>query len=549
LTASIDSPLHARCKRVTFAQERKIAPLYWESDVSADNLATFDEFIRHWAQQRPTTTALREGDAAQSYAELEEASARICGGLAALGLNKGDRVAWLGKNSALYFTLFFAAARMGVVMVPVGWRLASPEWAYIINDTGAQIVFLGDGFDDAPTALAGQVPGVRNMMTAAATRAWIAASPRGDFVGAGPNDAVLQLYTSGTTGNPKGVVLSNMNLFGLRRLAADAQLPYQQWDDDEALLVAMPCAHIGGTGLGVMALSAGLPGVILPEFTPDGVFDAVEKGGVTRFFIVPAALHMLLLHPRCAKVDFSRLKYVIYGAAPIPLELLRQAVKIFGAQFMQAYGMTETTGTICMLPPEDHDPNGNMRMRSAGKPLPGVELKIIGDGGEPLGVGTVGEVWTRSSNNMIGYWNLPDATRTTMTDDGWIATGDAGYLDEDGYLYIHDRVKDMIITGGENVYPAEVESAIYGHPDVQEVAVIGVPDAKWGEAVKAFCVPKPGATIDPDSVISWAREKVAGFKVPKTVDVIDALPRNPSGKILRKDLRAPYWEGMERQVN
>ena len=517
--------------------------------MSADNLSTFDEFIRHWAAERPATIALREGERMQSYADLEDNSARICGGLAALGLGKGNRVAYLGKNSELYFPLFFAAARMGVVMVPVGWRLAPPEWAYIVNDTGAQILFLGDGFDDAPTALAGQVPGVQHMMTADATRAWIASSPRGEFEGAGPDDAVLQLYTSGTTGNPKGAVLSNLNLFGLRRVVADAQLPYQQWDDDEAVLVAMPCAHIGGTGLGVMALSAGLPGVILPEFTPDAVFDAVEKGGVTRFFIVPAALHMLLMHPRCRTVDYSRLKYVIYGAAPIPLELLREAVQVFGAQFMQAYGMTETTGTICMLPPEDHDPNGNPRMRSAGKPLPGVELKIVGDGGEALGVGEVGEVWTRSSNNMLGYWNLPDATKRTMTDDGWIATGDAGYLDADGYLYIHDRVKDMIITGGENVYPAEVESAIFGHPQVQEVAVIGVPDPKWGEAVKAVCVPKPGVTIDPDSVISWAREKVAGFKVPKSVDVIDALPRNPSGKILRKDLRAPYWEGMERQVN
>ena len=517
--------------------------------MTADDLATFDDFICHWARERPDTVALREGDDVLTYAALEAASARICGGLAALGLGKGDRVAWLGKNSALYFTLFFAAARMGVVMVPVGWRLAPPEWAYIINDTGAQIVFLGDGFDDAPAALAAQVPGVARMMTAAETRAWIAASPRGNFVPAGRDDAVLQLYTSGTTGNPKGAVLSNWNLFGLRRVVADAELAYQQWDDDEAVLVAMPCAHIGGTGLGVMALSAGLPGVVLPEFTPDGVFDAVEKGGVTRFFIVPAALHMLLLHPRCATVDYSRLKYVIYGAAPIPLELLRQAVQMFGAQFMQAYGMTETTGTICMLPPEDHDPNGNPRMRSAGKPLPGVELKIVGDGGAILGTGEVGEVWTRSSNNMIGYWNLPDATRRTMTDDGWIATGDAGYLDADGYLYIHDRVKDMIITGGENVYPAEVESAIYGHPHVQEVAVIGVPDAKWGEAVKAVCVPKPGTSIDPDSVIGWAREKVAGFKVPKSVDVIEALPRNASGKILRRELRAPYWEGMDRQVN
>jgi acyl-CoA synthetase (AMP-forming)/AMP-acid ligase II len=288
---------------------------------------------------------------------------------------------------------------------------------------------------------------------------------------------------------------------------------------------------------------------VISEFTPGAVFDAVELGGVTRFFMVPAALHLLLLHPRCKTVDFSRLKYIIYGASPIPLDLLRECISMFGAQFLQAYGMTETTGTIVMLPPEDHDPNGNVRMRSAGKALPGVELKIVDADGSEMPVGEVGELITRSSNNMAGYWNLPEASAKTITPDGWVYTGDAGYLDADGYLFIHDRVKDMIITGGENVYPAEVESAIYGHPAVQEVAVIGVPDEKWGEAVKAVCVPKAGTTIDEADVIAWARTKIAGFKVPKSVDVIDALPRNPSGKILRKDLRAPYWAGRERQVN
>ncbi|MEY4953207.1 MAG: hypothetical protein RL299_1631, partial [Pseudomonadota bacterium] len=202
-----------------------------------------------------------------------------------------------------------------------------------------------------------------------------------------------------------------------------------------------------------------------------------------------------------------------------------------------------------VLPPEDHCVEGNQRMRSAGKPLPGVEVVIRGRDGQILPQGEIGEIVTRSSSNMLGYWKLPEATATTMDADGWIATGDVGYLDEDGYVYMYDRAKDMIITGGENVYPAEVESAIYGHPDVLEVAVIGVPDEKWGEAVKAVCVPKPGATIDPASIIDWTRTRIAGFKVPKSVDVIGALPRNPSGKILRRQLREPYWQGYERQVN
>jgi acyl-CoA synthetase (AMP-forming)/AMP-acid ligase II len=513
------------------------------------DLLSFDGFISHWAEERPGTMAMAEEDRQLSYAELEEWTAKIVAFLSSMGLKKGDRIAWIGKNSDLYFSLFYGAARMGVVMVPVGWRLAPAEWAFIVNDTQAKLLFTGPGFDDVEQALAGQLPHVQRVITADQARAEISAARRVDFDPAGPDDAVLQLYTSGTTGNPKGAVLSNRNLFGLRKHANEAELAYTKWDEDEVVLVAMPCAHIGGTGLGIMAIASGLPAYILAEFTPDGFFDAVETGGVTRLFIVPAALHILLQHPRCAQVDFSRLKYILYGAAPIPLELLRQCIQMFKCEFIQAYGMTETTGTIVMLPPEDHDPNGNPRMRSAGKPLPGVELRIVDGAGNDVSTGEVGEVWARSSNNMLGYWNLPDATEKTMAEGGWIKTGDAGYLDEDGYLYIHDRVKDMIISGGENVYPAEVESAIFGHPDVLEVAVIGIPDDKWGEAVKAICVPKPGANIDAEDIISWSRERIAGFKVPKSIDIIPALPRNASGKILRKDLRAPYWKGRERQVN
>jgi len=513
------------------------------------DLVTFDEFITHWAADRPDRIAMREEDRVFTYAELEERTARVASALLAAGLQKGDRIAWIGKNSDLYFTIFFGAARAGIVMAPIGWRLSPTEWAYIVNDTKAKIVFTGPGFENAAEQLAGKLDHAPRIIGADEARALIDSTPRAAFAPSGPNEAVLQLYTSGTTGNPKGAVLSNRNLFALRKNSADADLAYTKWDDDEAVLVAMPCAHIGGTGLGIMALAAGLPGIVLAEFNPDGVFDAVEQHGVTRFFIVPAALQMLLMHPRCASVDYSRLKYILYGAAPIPLDLLRQCIRMFGAEFIQAYGMTETTGTICMLPPEDHDPEGNKRMRSAGKALPGVEIKILGADGREVPTGDVGEVVTRSSNNMLGYWNLPDATAKTMTGEGWIHTGDAGYLDEDGYLFIHDRMKDMIISGGENVYPAEVESAIFGHPAVQEVAVIGIPDQKWGETVKAVVVAKPGMSIEEADIIAWARDRIAAFKAPRSVDVIEALPRNASGKILRKDLRAPYWEGYERMVN
>jgi acyl-CoA synthetase (AMP-forming)/AMP-acid ligase II len=513
------------------------------------DVLSFDQFLRHWAQERPDHLALSEEALTLNYRELESQTAGVVFALLAAGIQKGDRIAWLGKNSLLYFILFYGAARLGVVIVPVGWRLAPAEWAFIINDTKAKLLVTGPGFEAAGDDLKDQLASIEHIYTSVEALHLIANAPNISFTPAVADDAVLQLYTSGTTGNPKGAVLTNRNLFALRKASEEHPMPYTQLDDDEVVLIAMPCAHIGGTGIGIMALAGGLTGHILAEFTPDSVFDAFEQRGITRLFIVPAALQMLLNHPRCAKVDFSKLKYILYGAAPMPLELLRQCITMFSADFIQVYGMTETTGTITALPPEDHDPAGNERMRSAGKALPGVTLKIVDAFGKEVAARTVGELWTQSSNNMLGYWQLPDATADTAADGGWFKTGDAAYLDEDGYLYIHDRIKDMIITGGENVYPAEVESAIYGHPDVLEVAVIGVPDDQWGEAVKAVCAPKLGKTIDPDSVLNWARERIAGFKVPKSVDIMPSLPRNAGGKILRKDLRAPYWIGRDRQVN
>lgn len=514
-----------------------------------DHLMSIDDYIRHWASERPDHAILEEADRRLSFADMERSSRQMAAALAEAGIAKGDRIAWYGKNASLYFELLFAAGRIGVVMVPVGWRLAPAEVAFILNDTGAKLVFAGDDFADGARAVAAGLPARPLVVGASEARAWFSSLEPGAIEPADPDDAVLQLYTSGTTGNPKGAVLSARNLFGLRTAGRDAGLAWADWDEDEAILVCMPCAHIGGTGLGVMALAAGVRGIVQTEFTPEGCLAGIEQG-ITRFFIVPAALQMVIQHPRAKTTDFSKLKYVMYGAAPIPLELLRQAVEtIPKAAFMQCYGMTETTGTVAILPPEDHDMSGTPRMRSAGKALPGVELKIVGEDGAELPSGQVGEVVTRSSNNMLGYWNLPEATAKTLSADGWVRTGDAAYMDGDGYIYIQDRMKDMIISGGENVYPAEVESAIYGHPDVAEVAVIGVPDERWGEAVKACVVAKPGRTVDPDSVIGWARERIAGFKVPKSIDLIPELPRNPSGKILRRQLREPYWEGRERRVN
>jgi acyl-CoA synthetase (AMP-forming)/AMP-acid ligase II len=273
------------------------------------NLLTFDEFLRHWADERPDRPALSEADRSLTYAQLEDQTARIASMLLAAGLAKGDRIAWIGKNSDLYFALFYGAARVGIVMVPIGWRLAPAEWEYIVNDTRAKLLFTGAGFEGVASQLDGKLPYVERVIGEAEARSMIAETRRTEFATAGPDDAVLQLYTSGTTGNPKGAVLSNRNLFALRKHAEGSDQAYTKWDDDEVVLVAMPCAHIGGTGLGIMAVASGLPALVLPEFTPDAVFDAIEHCGVTRLFIVPAALHIMLQQPRCTQVDYSRLKY------------------------------------------------------------------------------------------------------------------------------------------------------------------------------------------------------------------------------------------------
>jgi len=281
---------------------------------------------------------------------------------------------------------------------------------------------------------------------------------------------------------------------------------------------------------------------------PEDVLDAIGKHKISKIFMVPAAMKMVLDHPKSRETDYSNIKYILYGASPIPLDLLKEAIEVFECGFVQLYGMTETCGSVTYLPPEDHSIEGNERMKSAGKAYPHCEIAILDETSNELPTGSVGEIAVRSTSNMLGYWNLPDETEKTLK-DGWLRTGDAGYMDADGYVYVHDRVKDMIVSGGENVYPAEVESAIFGHESISDVAVIGIPDEKWGEAVKAIVVLKDGKTASEKEIMDFTRERIAGFKSPKSVDFISELPRNPSGKILKKELRAPYWEGKERQIN
>jgi acyl-CoA synthetase (AMP-forming)/AMP-acid ligase II len=527
------------------------------SQVAAEE--TIAGIVRGHAQSQPDAMAFTFGAEVMSFGELEQGGNRAANGLIALGVKRGERIAYFGKNTHLYFELLLGALKIGAVMTPVNWRLAAPEITYVLNNCQARVLFVGDGFAATIEALRPGLDHVETVIGIDAAdgdlldyRTW-----RDGFADVDPqivvepNDDALQLYTSGTTGNPKGAVMTNASLTSSRANdSPDIELrAWQVTNPDEVTLLAMPCFHISGTGTGLGTMANGSGSIVLPEYDPTKALELIERFNISRIFMVPAAIQIMLNHPRVGEVDFSRLKIITYGASPIPLDLMRAAMDQFGCGFVQMYGMTETSGTIVALDPEDHDPAGSPRMRSVGTPLQGVEIKIIDEQGNELGPREVGEIATRSSKNMKGYWNNPDATAATIDSQGWLRTGDAGYLDEDGYLYIHDRVKDMIISGGENVYPAEVENAVFSHPYIADVAVIGVPDEKWGEAVKACVVLKPGKSLTEAEVIAHARTHIAGYKCPKSVDFIDVLPRNSSGKVLRRELRAPYWEGRTRAVN
>jgi acyl-CoA synthetase (AMP-forming)/AMP-acid ligase II len=517
------------------------------------NVTTAADVIRYHAQERPDKTAIYFQGTESTYGELNRQSNRVANGILAEGLAPQTRIAILDKNSDIFFELMYGAAKTNCVTVAINWRLAPPEIAYVINDAKAELLFVGPDFFGHVEKIQDQIPTVKKIFTLSGSHEgwasagdWLNSFPDSDVdVPLGDDDVVLQMYTSGTTGNPKGAQLTNSNLTGLLSSGVDE---LGIWSADDVNLVCMPLYHIGGTGVALLGFWIGAKNVVVREFNPVELLKVMPEQKVSKTFFVPAVLLFLMQTPGCLETDFSNLQLVLYGASPMPLELLRKSMAVFKCQFAQVYGLTETTGAITYLPPEDHDPNGNERMKSCGKPFSSVEIRIVDEQGTALPPREVGEIITRSKQNMKGYWNLPDATARAIKGE-WFHTGDAGYTDEEGYVYIYDRVKDMIVSGGENIYPAEVESAIFGHPAVADVAVIGVPDEKWGESVKAVIVKKPGAEATEDEIIAYSREKIASYKVPRSVDFVEALPRNPTGKILKRELRAPYWEGRERQVN
>jgi long-chain acyl-CoA synthetase len=515
--------------------------------------------LRKWARLRPDHPALvwDGGESALSYDELHRRSSCVAQALAQAGVGQGDRVAFLDRNSPEQVELFYGAAKLNAVPCPVNFRLAPPEVAFVVQDAGAKVFAVGAEFVEPLRPALETLSGVRLLVMGGAEgtegglesfEAFRDAQPPTDpEVPCSSHDVAYQLYSSGTTGRPKGVQLTHANLAaglglypGITALGAES-----------VSMVAMPLYHIGGGGWALAGFEEGATNVLVRDPDPEVLIELIGRLRVTHAFLVPAVIAMMLGAAEARSADFSSLVCILYGASPISEKVLAQAVRTFGCQFVQAYGLTETTGTALYLPAADHDPDGphRHRLRAAGVPIPVCEAKVVDPAsGVELPEGQVGEIWVRGPTVMKGFWNLPEQTEATITPDGWLRTGDAGYRDQDGYFYVHDRIKDMIVSGGENIYPAEVENAIMSHPEVADVAVIGVPHDRWGETPKALVVRRPGSMLGEEELLDFCRARLARFKCPTSVEWRDSLPRNPSGKVLKKELREPYWQGVDRRV-
>jgi long-chain acyl-CoA synthetase len=494
------------------------------------------DVIRRHAQRHPAVVALRHGERELSYAELDARSNRLAQALLAAGVGAGDRVAYLGRTAPEVIELLFAASKIGAVIVPLNWRLSTRELAQVLADARAPVLIADAGY----AAVAGELASaaahpIRRVVVPDTYEPWLAAHEPADPGGRGePGDVIVQMYTSGTTGVPKGVLTTHSNL-----AAAAHTSPWWGFDARSISLTPLPLFHIGGIGWAYCGLWHGATTVLVSDFRPEQVVDTLERQAVTNAIFVPTMLQLLAAVPGAADRDYSALRTIVYGASPITTTVLKAALRTFDCHFLGLYGLTESTGAVVQLGAADHArPH---LLRSAGRPYPWVELRVVDPAsGLDRRPHEVGEVWLRAPNVMAGYSNRPDETAATITPDGWLRTGDGGYVDDEGYLYLTDRVKDMIVSGGENVYPIEVEEVLAQHPDVGDVAVIGVPDERWGEAVKALVIPRDGRAPTAEQLVAFARPQLAGYKLPRSIDLVDDLPRTPTGKVRKRELRERY---------
>jgi long-chain acyl-CoA synthetase len=517
-------------------------------------IQTLADIIRHHAAARPDKTALiyTEDSRSWTYKELDEEANQCAQALKAVGVGSQDRVAYLDHNAPEYFTWLFGTAKLNAVSVAVNWRLAPPEMEYILNHSEAKVLLIGEEFlphlQNIKLNLKHIVvlgdPGDSGYPT---YEQWISSFSKDDpNLAAAPEDTVYQLYTSGTTGLPKGVLTTHANLLSVM----GPGLEPLDFDENAVNLVCMPLFHISGSGWGLTGIFTGATSILMRTVDLPGILQAIPEHKISHSVFVPAVLQFLISLPNAKEIDYSSLRCIAYGASPITEQVLTGAMETFGARFFQVYGLTETTGGVTLLSPEDHDPGGPRAglLRSCGKAVPNHEVRIVDrDTNQDVADGEVGEIWMRGPQIMRGYWQNDDATRDSITDDGWFKSGDAGYM-IDGYVYIHDRVKDMIISGGENIYPAEIENVLMKHEGVKDAAVIGIPDDRWGETVKAIVI-RSGEDVTEEDLFSFCRQNMAAYKCPTSFDWTEEIPRNPSGKILKTELRKPYWQGRSRNVS
>jgi len=510
------------------------------------------------ARRLPDKTALIHGSKQLTYGQFNVRANRMANALGKLGIRPGDNVAVLLYNTPEFFETLFACFKAGCGTVPINFRLHPKEFAFIINHSGAKAVILSQEFNASIRQVREHIPRARHLITLG--------GGGGDLLdyekligGAGaemadaavaPDDLAWLFYTSGTTGMPKGAMLTHRNLLAMTMNFYADICP--GFGPDDVILHAAPLSH--GSGLyGLPNIAKGALNVILESksFDPELVFKTIERHRVTNMFAAPAMVKMMVDHPAGRRYDHSCLRSVIYGGAPMLVEDLKEAVAKLGPCLVQLFGQGESPMTITYLPHRDHVIEGPIvaqkRLASAGIPRTDVEVKIFDKDDNELPPGKIGNIVTRSDLVMKGYWRNPEATAATIR-NGWLDTGDMGYLDDNGYLFIMDRSKDMIISGGENIYPREIEEVLIRHPAVREVSVIGVPDAKWGEAIKAVVALVPGQSSTENELIAFCKEHIASYKKPKSVDFVEALPKNNYGKILKRELRAIYWKNKDRQV-